>query len=148
MNKKKTIIFIVMLILVAISIGCSRVEQLATNAKKNIKMDKTLPIYDLNKENFKEIAYKGKTYQIMEEAINPGDLDIPIGKVSKRVTIDENKKILDKKELMKIYVLPDGSEHKRIDLNFGWVYSIKDTDSNETIAVVVNDKYRKATIKK
>lgn len=49
--------------------------------------------------------------------------------------------------LMKIYVIPDGLEQKRFDLNFGWVYSVKNTDSDQTIAVVVNEKYRKAVIK-
>ncbi|MFA9423854.1 MAG: NisI/SpaI family lantibiotic immunity lipoprotein [Sedimentibacter sp.] len=148
--KKKIFILTVVLVLIVGCVGffgCSSVGQLVNNAKKNTEIDKTLPVYDLNKENFKEISYDGKTYQIMEDAIKPEDLDTPVGKVSQRVTIDENNKILYKEELMKIYVLPDGSDQKRIDLNFGWVYSIKDTDSDKTIAVVVNEKYRKAVIK-
>lgn len=48
---------------------------------------------------------------------------------------------------MKIYVIPDGLKQKRFDLNFGWVYSVKNTDSDKTIAVVVNEKYRKAVLK-
>lgn len=150
MKKKRAFILTVVLLLIVGCVGfygCSRVDQLVNNAKRNTEIDKTLPVFDLNKENFKEISYEGKTYQIMEDAIKPADLDTPIGKVSQRVTIDENNKILDKKELMKIYVLPDGSDQKRIDLNFGWVYSVKDTDSDTTIAVVVNEKYRKAVIK-
>ena len=150
MKKKRIFTFTVTLLLLVGCVGfsgCSRVDQLINNAKKNIEIDKTLPVYDLNKENCKEISYDGKTYQIMEDAIKPDDLDTPIGKISQRVTIDKDNEKLDKKELMKIYVLPDGSDQKRIDLNFGWIYSIKDTDPDKTIAVVVNEKYREAVIK-
>lgn len=115
--------------------------------KRIWNFDKTLPVYNLNTENFKEISYDNKTYQILEEALKSDDLDKPIGKVSRRVTIDENNKILDREELMKIYVIPDGLKQKRFDLNFGWVYSVKNSDSDKTIAVVVNEKYRKAVLK-
>ena len=128
--------------------GCSRLNMMINNAQKNVEIDKTLPVYDLNKENFKEISYDGKTYQITEDTIQSDELDEPIGKVSQRVTIDQNNQILDKEELMKIEVFPDGSEQKRTDLNFGWVYSVKNTSSDQTIAVVVNEKYRKAVIQK
>ena len=146
MKKKRIVTLTTSLILITGLFGCSRVKQLANNARKNIAIDKTLPVYDLNKENFKEISYDGKTYEIMESAFKLDEIDKPIGKISQRVTIDENNKILDKKELRKIYVIPDGSDQKRIDLNFGWVYSVKDIDSDKTIAVVVNEKYRKASI--
>ena len=80
MKKKRIFIFTVTLLLLVGCVGfvgCSRVDQLINNAKKNIEIDKTLPVYDLN---------------------------------------------------------------------FGWIYSIKDTDSDKTIAVVVNEKYREAVI--
>lgn len=127
--------------------GCSRINMMINNAQKNVQIDKTLPVYDLNRENFEEISYNGKTYRITEESIQSDELDEPIGKVSQRVTIDDNNRILDKEELMKIYVVPHGSEQKRIDLNFGWVYSVKNTGAEQTVAVVVNEKYRKAVIK-
>jgi hypothetical protein len=148
--KKRNFVLLAVLILVVSCfgfLGCSRVETLISNAKKNMEIDKTLPVYNLNTENFKEISYDNKTYQILEEALKSDDLDKPIGKVSRRVTIDENNKILDREELMKIYVIPDGLKQKRFDLNFGWVYSVKNTDSDKTIAVVVNEKYRKAVLK-
>lgn len=149
MKKRKLVLLAILILVVgcACFLGCSRVDMLINNAKRNTEIDKTLPVYDLNKENFKEISYKGKTYLIKEDAVKQDELNTPIGKVSQRVTIDENNKILDKKELMKIYIIPDGSDQKRIDLNFGWVYSVKNTDSDKTIAVVVNEKYRKAVLK-
>ena len=148
--KKRNFVLLAVLILVVSCfgfLGCSRVETLISNAKKNMEIDKTLPVYNLNTENFKEISYDNKTYQILEEALKSDDLDKPIGKVSRRVTIDENNKLLDREEMMKIYVIPDGLKQKRFDLNFGWVYSVKNTDSDKTIAVVVNEKYRKAVLK-
>lgn len=147
-NRKFVLLAILILVVGCTGIfGCYRVDMLINSAKKNIEIDKTLPVYDLNKENFKEISYNGKTYQIKEDAVKGDDLDKPIGKVSQRVTIDENCKILDRKELMKIYIISDESDQKRIDLNFGWVYSVKNINSDKIIAVVVNEKYRKAVIK-
>lgn len=150
MNKRKFISLVFMFLVVGcvFLFGCSRVNLLVSNMRKNIKLNKTLPVYDLNKKNFKEISYDGRTYEILEEAFKGDDLDKPIGRVSQRVTFDENNSILDRKELMKIYVISDGSEQKRFDLNFGWVYSVKNTDSDKIVAVVVNEKYRKAVIKK
>ncbi len=149
MKKRKFVLLTILILVVGCAgvLGCSRADMLINNAKKNTEIDKTLSVYDLNKENFKEISYNGETYQIKEDAVKGDDLDKPIGKVSQRVTIDENNKILDRKELMKIYIIPDGSDQKRIDLNFGWVYSVKNTNSGKIIAVVVNEKYKKAVIK-
>jgi hypothetical protein len=149
MNKRKFILLAILIIVVSCTgiFGCSRIDMLISNAKRNADIDKTLPVYDLNRENFKEISYNGKTYQIMEDAFKSGDIGRLIGKVSQRITIDENSKALDKKELMKINIISDGSDQKRIDLNFGWVYNVKNTNSDKTIAVVVNEKYRKAVIK-
>mgnify|MGYP001579525407 FL=1 len=107
---------------------------------------KKLPQYNLNQKNFKEISYDGKTYCIKEDSVNIQSLNKPIGKILQDVTIDENNKKLIKKDLMKIYVIPKISEQIRINLNFGWVYSIKNTDSNKAIAILVNGKYRKAEI--
>lgn len=150
MNKRKFISLVVMFLVVGcvFLFGCSRVNMLVSNTRKNIKLNEALPVYDLNKKNFKEISYEGRTYEILEEAFKGYDLDKPIGRVSQRVTFDENNSILDRKELVKIYVIPDGSEQKRFDLNFGWIYSVKNTDSDKIVAVVVNEKYRKAVIKK
>ena len=75
-------------------------------------------------------------------------LGTPIGKISKEITIDENNNILNKDELMKIYVIPnEKSEKKRIHLSFGWIYSINGANPNESIAINVNNEYKLATIK-
>ena len=51
------------------------------------------------------------------------------------------------KEIMNIYVIQELLKQKLFDFNFGWVYSVKNTDSDKTIAVVVNEKYHKAVLK-
>lgn len=65
-------------------------------------IDKKLPIYELNKQNFKEISYKDKTYIIQESVIKPSYLQEPIGRVSESITINEEHEILSKKNLEKL----------------------------------------------
>ena len=152
MSKKNIAMYIITLFTITCSIlltGCSKVTQLIDTGKKNLEISKTLPDYTLDETNFKEISIDNKIYNINEECINLNDLESPIGKISKEVTIDENNNVLNKDELMKIYVIPnEKSEEKRIHLSFGWIYSIKDTDPNESIAINVNNEYKLATIKK
>ncbi|WP_373897641.1 NisI/SpaI family lantibiotic immunity lipoprotein [Haloimpatiens sp. FM7315] len=147
---KKIVIFVINIILISLFInfaGCSKTKQLIESASKNIKEEKTLPKYTLNEENFKEISFGGKTYSITDKSFALKDLDKPIGKVSQSFTIDENNKKLTKEELMKIYAIPSKNlEKDRINLNFGWIYSVKNLDSNNVIAVVVNQNLRRAEI--
>ena len=110
-------------------------------------IDKKLPKYEVNKENFKEISYEGKTYIIQESEVDRDNLDEPIGKVSENITINENNEILSKKELRKIEVVPNKKDEKRTHLNFGWVYSIKGVSPDEEVAVVINNKFHLAKIK-
>ncbi|WP_235819487.1 NisI/SpaI family lantibiotic immunity lipoprotein [Caldifermentibacillus hisashii] len=81
--------------------GCSLLKDLKQTASENMEIDKTLPKYKLNMENFKEISYEGKTYVIQEAEMTKEDLDEPIGKVTETITINENNEILSKKELKK-----------------------------------------------
>lgn len=128
--------------------GCSLISELKHTASKNMAIDKRLPIYELNKQNFKEITYKDKTYIIQKSVIKPGSLQKPIGRVSQSITINEKNEMLSKKELREVEILPNKKEEKRFHLNFGWVYSIKNISPDEKIAVVVNNEYRVAKIKK
>ncbi|WP_297417431.1 NisI/SpaI family lantibiotic immunity lipoprotein [Clostridium sp.] len=152
MKRKNFILCVTPVFLVTFSIlfsGCSRVNQLIINGKKNLEISKNLPNYTLNETNLKEITFDNKTYIIQESSVSQNELDKPIGKVSKQVTIDENNKVLNKDELRKIYILPnDKIEEKRIYLSFGWIYSVKNTYQNETIAVNVNNQYKLAKLKK
>jgi hypothetical protein len=146
--KRKNSIFSLLLIVSIFLGGCSLISELKHTATKNMAIDKKLPIYELNKQNFKEISYKDKTYIIQESVIKPSYLQEPIGRVSESITINEEHEILSKKELRKVEVLPNKKEEKRFHYNFGWVYSIKNTNPDEEIAVVVNNQYRVAKMQK
>lgn len=151
MYKKTITICTITLFIISFSIlliGCSKMTQLITTGKKNLEISKTLPNYTLNETNFREISIDNKTYNINEECVTQDKLGTPIGKISKEITIDENNNILNKDELMKIYVIPnEKSEKKRIHLSFGWIYSIDGANPNESIAINVNNEYKLATIK-
>jgi len=127
--------------------GCSLYKDLKQTASENMEIDKTLPTYKLNMENFKEISYEGKTYVIQEAEVTKEDLDEPIGKVAETITLNENHEILSKQELKKIEVFPKGKDEKRTYLNYGWVYRIKNVSSNEKVAVVINNQFCVAKIK-
>jgi hypothetical protein len=127
--------------------GCSLLKDLKHTASENMEIDKKLPKYNLNMENFKEISYEGKTYVIQEAEVTKEDLDEPIGKVTETITINENNEILSKKELKKVEVVPKEEDEKRTHLNYGWVYSIKDVSPDEEVAVVINNQFRVAKIK-
>lgn len=128
--------------------ACSKLNDLKQTAEKNMAIDRTLPKYQLNKENFKEISYQGKTYVIQDSTVDRERLQEPIGKVAESVTINEHNELLSKEELRKIEILPKENEEKRFHFNFGWVYRIKNTSPDEEVAVVVNHEYRLAKIKK
>lgn len=137
--------FIIFFIMIPFFIGgCANVGKIKETAEKNMETEKKLPAYELNKENFKEISYDNKTYIIKEDTVELKDLKDPIGKVSEDITIDDKNKILDKKELSKIYIIPNDKDETRIHLSFGWIYSINDNNSDEIVAISVNNKYHTA----
>lgn len=143
---KNSILFLILIGAILLG-GCSLLSDLKKTASENMAIDKKLPKYELNKENFKEISYAGKTYIIQESEVDRDNLDEPIGKVSENITINENNEILSKKELRKIEVVPNKKDEKRTHLNFGWVYSIKGVSLDEEVAVVINNKFHLAKIK-
>lgn len=143
---KNSILFLILIGAILLG-GCSLLSDLKKTASENMAIDKKLPKYELNKENFKEISYEGKTYIIQESEVDRDNLDKPIGKVSENITINENNEILSKKELRKVEVVPNKKDEKRTHLNFGWVYSIKGVSPDEEVAVVINNKFHLAKIK-
>jgi len=98
---KNSILFLILIGAILLG-GCSLLSDLKKTASENMAIDKKLPKYELNKENFKEISYEGKTYIIQESEVDRDNLDEPIGKVSENITINENNEILSKKELRKV----------------------------------------------
>jgi lantibiotic immunity protein len=127
--------------------GCSKAEQLLDIAIDNIETEKDLPKAELNKETFSDFTYDDKTYVINTNEISPDSIEEPIGKISEYITVDEDNNILDKVELRKIYILTDNKVKKRYILSYGWIYSVKDFNVSDKVAVVLNGKYMEAVSK-
>ncbi|BBW98351.1 NisI/SpaI family lantibiotic immunity lipoprotein [Geobacillus sp. FSL W8-0032] len=121
--------------------GCSVISDLKKTATQNMEIDRQLPKYELNKDNLQEIRYQGRIYVIQAAKVDRQHLNKPIGKVAETITINEHHRILSKKELRKIEIIPDQKDEKRTHLNFGWVYSIKGVNPEEEVAVTVNHQF-------
>lgn len=144
-NIKWICILVLSIIIMCTLYSCTN---LTDTAKKNMDTANKLPQYELNEGNLKEISMDGKVYVIQESTVSFDDAREPIGKVNKTVTINDNNEILNKEELRKIYIIPRDKDEKRYHLSFGWVYRIEGKDTDEEVAVVINNKYHTAKIKK
>lgn len=148
MNKKFLFPFFSLIILLASLIGCSKSKNIFQTAKENIYLEKTLPQYSVNINNFTEISYNNKTYFITENSIDLNELQKPIGKISQTFVIDQNQNILKKDNFKKIYINPNNIKApERFSLKFGFIYNINNFDSSEKIAVNINNKFKIAKIK-
>ncbi|WP_455714496.1 NisI/SpaI family lantibiotic immunity lipoprotein [Anaerosporobacter sp.] len=127
--------------------GCSKTEDLFDIAIENVLIEKDLPKGELNKETFSEFTLGDETYAIIGNEISVDSIDVPIGKINEYITIDEDYNILDKVELRKTYIVRDNKVKERYILSFGWLYSVKDFDTSEKVAVVLNSKYMEAVSK-
>ncbi|GAA0068558.1 hypothetical protein UT300003_00810 [Clostridium sardiniense] len=142
MNRIKNMIGIIIIIIISgMIIGCSEMEQLIDKSKENIVTEKYLKQYEIDKGNFKYISYQEEEYNITEDKLDIDKIGDPIGKVSKNITIDENYRILNKKELREIDIFSKNKEEKRFNISIGWIHKIKGIDQNEKIAVMINSKY-------
>lgn len=147
----RSIRYIVSLVILGICIinisGCSKVDELFDTAIDNLETEKNLPKAELNKETFSEFTLGDETYVISGNEISVDSIDIPIGKLLEYITIDEDNNILDKVELRKTYIVVDNKVKERYNLSFGWIYSVKDCDTSDKVAVVLNSKYMEAVKK-
>lgn len=121
MSKKYLLAFVTMLIGLMCLSACGGLRD---TAEKNKTLNESLPYYDLNAANYDEISYNGMTYTITDECLEISQLQEEIGQVSKRFKNVEGE-----------------------DFSFGYVYSIVDIDIRNSIAVNINNEYRKADIK-
>lgn len=121
MSKKYLLAFVTMLIGLMCLSACGGLRD---TAEKNKALNESLTYYDLNAANYDEISYNGMTYTITDECLEISQLQEEIGQVSKRFKNVEGE-----------------------DFSFGYVYSIVDIDIRNSIAVNINNEYRKADIK-
>lgn len=121
-NKKLVLVLVPILISILFLVACNSLHD---TAERNRALNESLPYYELNTANYEEVSYDGNKYITTNECIPKKDLKEEIGQISKRFKNVEGK-----------------------DLSFGYVYSIKGVDINDSIAVSINNEYRKANIKK
>jgi len=121
-NKKLVLVLVPILISILFLVACNSLHD---TAERNRALNESLPYYELNTANYEEVSYDGNKYITTNEYIPKKDLKEEIGQISKRFKNVEGK-----------------------DLSFGYVYSIKGVDISDSIAVSINNEYRKANIKK
>lgn len=121
-NKKLVLVLVPILISILFLVACNSLHD---TAERNRALNESLPYYELNTANYEEVSYDGNKYITTNECIPKKNLKEEIGQISKRFKNVEGK-----------------------DLSFGYVYSIKGVDINDSIAVSINNEYRKANIKK
>lgn len=121
-NKKLVLVLVPILISILFLVACNSLHD---TAERNRALNESLPYYELNTANYEEVSYDGNKYITTNECIPKKDLKEEIGQISKRFKNVEGK-----------------------DLSFGYVYSIEGVDISDSIAVSINNEYRKANIKK
>ena len=91
---------------------------LKETADKNKLLNQTLPIVELDTENQDTIQIDKKIYTLTDETVEYSSLKQEIAQISKRI-----------------------EEADGTIFNYGYIYSIKETSTEEKIAVNINNKY-------
>lgn len=91
---------------------------LKETADKNKLLNQTLPIVELDTENQDTIQIDKKIYTLTDETVEYSRLKKEIAQISKRI-----------------------EEADGTIFNYGYIYSIKETSTEEKIAVNINNKY-------
>ena len=91
---------------------------LKETADKNKLLNQTLPIVELDTENQDIIQIDKKIYTLTDETVEYSSLKQEIAQISKRI-----------------------EEADGTIFSYGYIYSIKETSTEEKIAVNINNKY-------
>ena len=91
---------------------------LKETADKNKLLNQTLPIVELDTENQDTIQIDKKIYTLTDETVEYSRLKKEIAQISKRI-----------------------EEADGTIFSYGYIYSIKETSTEEKIAVNINNKY-------
>lgn len=91
---------------------------LKETADKNKLLNQTLPIVELDTENQDTIQIDKKIYTLTDETVEYSRLKQEIAQISKRI-----------------------EEADGTIFSYGYIYSIKETSTEEKIAVNINNKY-------
>lgn len=102
--------------------------------------------FKLNKENYNQILNGDKIYLITKEVVDIENLDLLLDAINKTEIIDiKTGRKIDKSESKQIEIIPGKlSSQERKYIKFGDIYSIKDMDIDEFVAIKINEEYRLA----
>lgn len=116
---KKILKWCAIAIVLVLAFGTLKVLfNLKETADRNKLLNQTLPIVELDTENQDTIQIDKKIYTLTDETVEYSSLKQEIAQISKR--IEES----------------DGTI-----FSYGYIYSIKETSTEEKIAVNINNKY-------
>lgn len=113
---KKMIKLIPLLILLCITLSaCTKIKD---TIEKYEELNATLPTIEINETNYEYLEIDGMSYYITDECIKRYDLNEEIGKIHKKIENVQGR-----------------------DIGFGYVYSIKDVNPDEKVAVNINNEF-------
>lgn len=119
----------------------SAITNIIAGSRNVVISEKRLPEYKLDQSNFKNIYYGGMTYQITNEKVSRENIDVPIGKILKDVSINDTFKEEDKNYIRENFLSEEKSNSKDFIVKVGLVYKIKDKNSKKNIAILINSNY-------
>lgn len=116
---KKILKWVTIAIVLVLAFGTLKVLfNLKETADRNKSLNQTLPIVELNTENKNTIQIDKKIYILTDETVEYSSLKQEIAQISKRI-----------------------EEADGTIFSYGYIYSIKETSTEEKIAVNINNKY-------
>lgn len=116
---KKILKWCAIAIVLVLAFGTLKVLfDLKETADKNKLLNQTLPIVELDTENQDTIQIDKKIYTLTDETVEYSSLKQEIAQISKRI-----------------------EEVDGTIFSYGYIYSIKETSTEEKIAVNINNKY-------
>lgn len=116
---KKILKWCAIAIVLVLAFGTLKVLfDLKETADKNKLLNQTLPIVELDTENQDTIQIDKKIYTLTDETVEYSSLKQEIAQISKRI-----------------------EEADGTIFSYGYIYNIKETSTEEKIAVNINNKY-------
>ena len=116
---KRILKWVTIAIVLVLAFGTLKVLfDLKETADRNKSLNQTLPIVELNTANPNTIQIYKKIYTLTDETVEYSSLKQEIAQISKRI-----------------------EEADGTIFSYGYIYSIKETSTEEKIAVNINNKY-------
>lgn len=144
---KKYIMYVLICLMMVSTLSGCKVVNTVKGAKEKSNSSKELEEYEINENNYLEFTVNEKIFVIGNEEISSKEINEAVGKVNKVVKYSDIEKTADEGELEVIYEISNKEDNLKNKVSYGWVYSINKKDENEELAIIVNSKFWKATLK-